>query len=249
MQITSCARSDLGRTREVNEDYHLVESGLGLYLVADGMGGHGNGEIASRVAARVIERQLRETAPRRSGRAADEADCDRLRGAIRAANLAVLSEVERDERLAGMGCTLVVMLLREEAAAIAHVGDSRAYRMRAGRLELVTEDHTWVHEQVSAGLLSEAEALSHPFRSVVTRAVGGGDEIVVDTGTVDVQRGDLLLLCSDGLNAVVSDEQIAQILRREGDPDDRCRALIAAANAGGGPDNITVLLVAVGDDD
>ena len=249
MTFRTCAQSDLGRIRTVNEDFFLINAEERLYLIADGMGGHGHGEIASRIAAATIERYLQQNplsalaSLRQTIRT--EAQRDRLRGALRAANQAVLDAVAADRSLDGMGCTAVAMLADGRRAYVAHVGDSRAYRWRDGALERLTEDHTWVHEQVAAGLLSEREARGHPFRSVVTRALGGGEELQAELCDVEVRRGDVYLLCSDGLTAVVPDERIEDSLRSAaGDLESCCRQLIAEANAHGGPDNVTILLLA-----
>jgi len=251
MLIRTCAQSDLGRSRSVNEDFFFLDEEDGSFcLVADGMGGHGNGEVASRVAAEAMARHLRESTP--AVEAPPDGDsssrnADRLRAAVRAANREVLAEVEKDATLAGMGATLVALLIEDDTALVAHVGDSRAYRLREGELEQLTEDHTWVREQITAGFLSEADARLHPFRSVVTRAVGGAEEVVVDIESIDLRSGDLLLLCSDGLNAVLSDQEIADHLQQEEPLETISRRLIESANEGGGPDNITVVLLEVGD--
>jgi protein phosphatase len=249
MLITSCAQSDRGRTRSVNEDYYLVDPDGSFFVVADGMGGHGNGEVASRVAVQAMAKHLGDKAPTARPWSTSAARTDRNRArlltAVRVANREVLAEVEKDGALAGMGATLVALLLDGESALIAHVGDSRAYRLRDGELEKLTEDHTWVHEQVSAGLLSEDEARLHPFRSVVTRAVGGAENVEVDVDRVDLQPGDLVLLCSDGLNAVLSDEEIAQHMARQLSLEELSLQLVESANEGGGPDNITVVLLKV----
>ncbi|MDH3253448.1 MAG: Stp1/IreP family PP2C-type Ser/Thr phosphatase [Acidobacteriota bacterium] len=253
MNIKVCAESDLGRSRSVNEDLYLVDSDSSLYLVADGMGGHGNGEIASRITVQTIAKYLRKrsssSSRRLRGGKRQAHHSDRLREAIKAANEQVLAEVEKDEQLTGMGATLVALLVDGSTALVAHVGDSRAYRLREGQLEQLTDDHTWVHEQVSAGLLSDQDARSHPFRSVVTRAVGGGEDVLVDLESLDLRSGDTLLLCSDGLNAVLSDGDIQQKLQEGATLEARCRELVAAANAGGGPDNITVVLLEIQDDE
>jgi protein phosphatase len=249
MLIRNSALSDLGRSRRVNEDYYFLDPDGEFFLVADGMGGHGNGEIASRVAVQAMARYLADNsvAARPWSSTADrmKRNAERLRQAVRAANLAVLGEVDKNGALAGMGATLVSFLADRDKALIAHVGDSRAYRLRSGELEQLTEDHTWVHEQVSAGLLSEEDARNHPFRSVVTRAVGGTEEVEVDVDVVELQPGDRLLLCSDGLNAVLADDEIAGHLLREQPLDDLVRQLVDAANDGGGPDNITVVVLEV----
>jgi serine/threonine protein phosphatase PrpC len=249
MLIKSCAQSDLGRSRSVNEDSFLLNPEASFYLVADGMGGHGNGEVASGIAVEAIEKYLLDNplAIRLWSSAVDrmKRHADRLRAAIRFANQEVLAEVEKDGALAGMGATVVALLIDGSDALIAHVGDSRAYRLREGTLEQITEDHTWVHEQVSAGLLSPQDARQHPFRSVVTRAVGGADDVEVEVDPIQLVPGDQLLLCSDGLNAVLSDDQIADHLKQERSLENLCQQLIDSTNDGGGPDNITVVVLEV----
>ncbi len=230
---------------------------LSLYVVADGMGGHGNGEVASRLAALSVCDSI-ETLPAKSGRKpALSPPSNELRRALEAANRAVFNAVEKNDALSGMGATMVAMMFAGSTAAIAHVGDSRAYRYRDGDLERLTEDHTWVGQQVSAGELSADEARSHPFRNVVTRALGGEAQLEVELGSYDVTVGDLFLLCSDGLTAVLDDEEIAECLTRHlagqaestGALDFVCTSLIAAANDGGGPDNITVVAVSFTESD
>ncbi|MCP4200667.1 MAG: Stp1/IreP family PP2C-type Ser/Thr phosphatase [bacterium] len=240
----------MGRSRSTNEDYFAIRPESGLFLIADGMGGHGNGEVASRLVTLSVCESI-EAVPRKAwGRKGSlEPFGDELRKALVRANQAVFKAVEENEDLAGMGATMVAMMSRDATAVIAHVGDSRAYRLRGGRLEQLTEDHTWVGQQVSAGELSLDEARSHPFRNVVTRALGGEAELVVDQSAHDVQAGDLFLLCTDGLTGVLEDEEIAEILGGGGTLDGRCATLIGAANDGGGPDNVTVLLVSFTESD
>jgi len=245
MDIRHCAHSDLGQSRSVNEDSFLVDQRQGLYVVSDGMGGHGNGEIASQIAVTALARYLESHPAVEIGSKAAQ---DRLRRAVEVANERVLAEVEKDSELSGMGATVVAIQLDGAKGLIAYVGDSRVYRFRNGTLEQLTEDHTWVHEQVSAGLLSEDDAKMHPFRSVVTRAVGGGQEVSVDIIPLEVEAGDRLLLCSDGLNAVLSDDEIKLRIQRRESLEAICQELIDAANAGGGPDNITVVLLEAPED-
>ena len=244
IHATVAARSDVGKSRAANEDYFAIRSELGLFLVADGMGGHGNGEVASQLAARsvceTISALRRETWLRTSG---TEKPAGVLRDAFEKANHAVFRAVDGNAELSGMGATMVALLLVGQSAIVAHAGDSRAYRVRAGELSQLTEDHTWVGQQVTAGELSADEARQHPFRNVVTRALGGEANLLVDVGAHDVRDGDIFLLCSDGLTGVVSDERIVEIVDGTGGLDGRCAALIDAANEGGGPDNITAVLV------
>jgi protein phosphatase len=169
--------------------------------------------------------------------------------AIRIAHDKVLTAIRDERRLAGMGTTVVGVLVEDRVAAVAHVGDSRAYRVRDGSIELLTEDHTWVNEQVVAGFLSEDQARIHPLKNVVTRALGGEKEVVVDVREVELVPGDLILLCSDGLTTMLDDGEILATAAAAGDgPEAVCRALVEAANSRGGHDNVTVVALAVGQD-
>lgn len=248
LRFRAAGLSDVGRVRTVNEDSFAVLSDAGLYVVADGMGGHGNGEVASRVAVRCVREAL-GAAPGGQRRVGRPQPAERLSGrltrAIREANAELLREVEDDPALSGMGTTLVALLVDGAQGAIAHVGDSRAYRLRDGVCELLTHDHTWVAEQVSAGNISESQARDHPFKSVVTRALGTDAEVEVELLELSPAAGDRYLLCSDGLTAMLSDEQIDERLAGETSPEAVCRQLVRDANAGGGLDNITVVVVSV----
>jgi PPM family protein phosphatase len=172
-----------------------------------------------------------------------------LEMAVRRAHDNVLTAISKDGSLHGMGTTVVGLLLAGPTAAVAHVGDSRAYRLRDGRLDQLTQDHTWVHEQVVAGLLSNEQARSHPLKNVVTRALGGESDVVVDVREVQVEPGDLYLLCSDGLTGMLSDADIRERLGSGRSLHEICRALVNEANARGGLDNVTVVLLAVEDAD
>jgi len=172
-----------------------------------------------------------------------------LEMAVRRAHDNVLSAISKDGSLHGMGTTVVGLLLAGPTAAVAHVGDSRAYRLRDGRLDQLTQDHTWVHEQVVAGLLSNEQARSHPLKNVVTRALGGESEVVVDVREVQVEPGDFYLLCSDGLTGMLSDADIRDRLGSGRNLHEICRSLVNEANARGGLDNVTVVLLAIEDGD
>ena len=224
--------TDTGRRRRQNEDAYVCEPPL--FAIADGMGGAQAGELASRVAAAAIE----ETAVEASGE-------EGLVAIVRTANARVFERALQDPAVAGMGTTATVALVDEEAGtiALAHVGDSRAYRYRDGVLEQLTSDHSLVGEMVRSGRLTEDEAAVHPHRSVITRALGTEPEVEVDTSTIDVAPGDLLLLCSDGLSAMMRDEEIARVVGASGgDPTVAGEELVRAANAAGGDDNVTVVL-------
>lgn len=248
MQSIACARSDVGRVRAANEDFFAIRPELELYVVADGMGGHGNGEVASRLATMTVCRCFGEaTAGRAGSRIGIETRGGALRTALEDANEAILKAVADNTMLTGMGSTAVALTRAGDRAAVAHVGDSRAYRLRGGKLELLTEDHTWVRQQVALGELTLEEARHHPFRNVVTRALGGELTLRVDLAFHDVQPGDQFLLCTDGLTGVLGDEEIAQNLGPDRPLEAGCRDMIATANLRGGPDNITVLVVSFPD--
>jgi protein phosphatase len=240
--------SDVGRVREHNEDSFDVDLEEQVYVVADGMGGHRHGEVASRIAVEAI------SAAFHGGRELGEVDEDlpshlgHLKASIESAQEAVQGAVEDDVALVGMGTTVVAMIVREDSAGVAHVGDSRAYRFRDGILHQLTKDHTWVGEQVGAGLLSEEQAKVHPLRNVVTRALGGRGGVEVDVSEVTLKAGDIYLLCSDGLTGMLSDQDIGQHLTSAASIEDAGRNLISSANENGGVDNTTVVIVEVSED-
>ena len=237
--------SDVGRVREHNEDSFDVDLEEQVYVVADGMGGHRHGEVASRIAVEAI------SAAFHGERNFGELDSDlpahlaHLKASIESAQAAVQGAVEEDVGLVGMGTTVVAMIVREDSAGVAHVGDSRAYRFREGVLQQLTKDHTWVGEQVGAGLLSEEQAKVHPLRNVVTRALGGRGGVEVDVSEINLKPGDLYLLCSDGLTGMLSDQDIGQHLIKAASIEEASRNLISSANENGGVDNTTVVIVEV----
>jgi serine/threonine protein phosphatase PrpC len=230
MRIKVGVRSDIGRLRQRNEDAYLVKDSL--FVVADGMGGHRGGDVASTLALETIE----------SGAPA-EVTLENLVQDIKRANQAVMDRGEADRELRGMGTTITAVIAEDAKAHVAHVGDSRAYLLRDGSLQQLTEDHTLVQRMVREGRLSEDEAAHHPQRSVLTRALGVDDDIPVDELSLDVHTGDRLLLCTDGLTSMVDRDRIKKILARERDPQVACDKLIDAANRAGGDDNITVIVL------
>lgn len=241
MKARSSGLSDIGKVRETNEDQFLVDDELGVYAVADGMGGHAAGEIASELAIRSLSDSARATAGGPGG--AEEAR-RRIESAVVAANLKICDSIAGHADRRGMGTTMVVLLVLGERAVIGHVGDSRAYLLRDGRLRQLTSDHSWVNEQVKLGLMNDDAAQRHPMRNIVTRALGSRPEVAVDLTTVQAGPGDVFLLCSDGLNTMLSDDQIHEILRNHRhNPEAACRGLVEAANRHGGEDNVTVVVV------
>ena len=245
--------TDVGCVRSGNEDFCAALPDLGVYVVCDGMGGAAAGEVASHLAAERFLRSLQPATPERRGAAS------RLRRAIEAANDAVYRRSKEDVELDGMGTTLVGALFEPGAGSdgsrgrmwIAHVGDSRCYLLRGKLMHLLTLDHSVVEEQVRAGFMSASEAASSPMRHVITRAVGAHPTVEPEIQSIEAYPGDLLLLASDGLNRELHDEDIHQILHQiPGSPDGAvleraCKSLVDAANATGGYDNVTVLLIYV----
>jgi protein phosphatase len=257
IQIRAAGLTDVGRKRKMNEDTFTAADNLGLYVVADGMGGHAAGEVASRLAVESILRHIsgaetgNATAPSNAvTRSLDDdrpAPARRVLSAIRMANQDIVRSVHEDQSTRGMGTTVVLAYIQGRRAYIGSVGDSRAYLVRGGRIMQLTDDHTFVNEQVRAGTLSPAEARRHPARNILTRAVGSQDEVEADLVEQDLEAGDLLILCSDGLTTMVDDHDILDVVRRQGgDPDRGCQALINLANERGGDDNITAILIQAG---
>jgi len=223
-------RTDTGRQRNANEDSLFTRAPL--FVVADGMGGAQAGEVASKAAAEAFSGELPEAPPERL-----------LRERIEAANRTIHEHARRDPSLAGMGTTITAAIVdpASEEVAIGHVGDSRAYRLRGGKLERLTRDHSLVEEMRRKGQLTEAQAEDHPQRSIITRALGPEPEVEVDLQTVPAQAGDVFLICSDGLTTMLDDEHIARLLSRASSMQAAVRALVDEANRAGGRDNITVV--------
>ncbi len=231
MTLGAYARaSDTGKKRRRNEDSYVVAPPL--FAVADGMGGAQAGEVASKLAAAALE-------DTDSGSSSGQ---ERVVSLIQEANRRVYARANTDPATSGMGTTMTVALVEGQVVTIGHVGDSRAYLVRAGRLEQLTEDHSLVNELLKSGKLSPQEAETHPQRSVITRAVGTDPDVDVDAFRVDALEGDVFLLCSDGLTDMVDDEGILDVVERYHDDLDRvAKSLVSAANRGGGEDNITVI--------
>jgi protein phosphatase len=249
MNVKAIGLTHVGRQRQHNEDSFLVSDEARLYLVADGMGGHAAGEIASKIAVDSISEFIVHTKEddgtwphaydEHYGRATN-----RLMAALRLANTRVLEAMRKDARLRGMGTTIVAALADDGKMSVAHVGDSRAYLVRNGEMMRLTNDHSWVFEQVQAGMLTEAEAEKHPLRNVITRALGGALSVTPDASEVEAQSGDVYLLCSDGLTGMVPEDEILRVVsENSSDLERACQKLIDMANERGGLDNVTAILV------
>jgi protein phosphatase len=255
MRVESESVSDIGRKRKSNEDFYCADDEQGLYVVADGMGGHAAGEVASEVAVETIEEFIKLT-----GDSQDQTwpygldenlsfNGNRLKTSIRFANRRVIEKTREQAEYEGMATTVVAALIGDDQADIAHVGDSRLYLIREGHIECLTDDHSWVNEQVLSGVMDVEQARTHPLRNVVTRALGGKEELEVDMQTLQLQAMDLLLLCSDGLTSMLDDEEILKIILTDGHDKQRALSgLIDAANQSGGEDNTTAILLSLHDD-
>ena len=246
MRWDAAANTDRGRKRPGNEDAFSIRADLGFFALADGMGGHAAGEVASQMAVDRITEEFLAAGSDRLG--AEQLEAALVAGTV-AANTAIIERSQRELDKAGMGTTLTTLALvpRESAYRIAHVGDSRAYRLRADTLQQLTTDHTWVQQQCQLGRLSPTVARHHPFSNIVTRALGIKGDIDVDVVRGRMHAGDVFLLCSDGLSGVLEDADVAGIMSEAATAEDAVARLIAAANAAGGPDNITAVVVRIAD--
>ena len=233
MKVSVGAATDIGQVREGNEDSFLVVAPL--YAVADGMGGHRGGEVASSLALETVQGMFE----RKEGSLADQ---------VVEANRAVFDRSQTDRSVSGMGTTLTAALVDGSRVHLVHVGDSRAYLLRGGELAQLTEDHTLVHRMVMEGEISQEEAETHPQRSILTRALGVDQSVQVDEGDVEVADGDRLLLCTDGLTGMVPEGQIREILLESADPQEAVEKLVKVANRAGGIDNITAVILDFSED-
>ena len=243
MILRSAARTDVGLRRAANEDCYVVAADLGLYLVADGMGGHTAGQVASRLAAEGTLAALRTLADAKASLT------EKLRYAVAAANREIFTTAHAKPELSGMGTTLVVLLVGEGRLALAHVGDSRAYLIRGGRIRQLTDDHSLVAELVRRREISETDAQRHPHRHVLTRALGVRRSVEADLAELTPAPGDTFVLCSDGLTGRVSDREIADELAADQDLEAVSDRLVNLSNSRGGEDNVTVVLVRCEKDD
>jgi protein phosphatase len=255
MRITGWGASDVGRKRHHNEDSMLCNNELKLFAVADGMGGHLGGERASRMAVEILEREI-EKARQEGLLAAPSSDLPPgephplrtiLRRAVVAADQAIYETAMANPALAGMGTTLTVLLFSGNQAHMGHVGDSRAYLYRDGRARQLTEDHSWIQEQVRAGLISAEEAKESRFRNIITRSVGFEPSVEPDLTAMAVQAGDAFVLCSDGLSNYLSADEFGQVLTGHFYRD-VAKVFVDMANERGGDDNVTCLVVYAGNE-
>src|SRR5688500_7158270 len=236
MRLSVAARSDVGMIRSGNEDNYYADANQqrGLFIVADGMGGHAAGEVASEMAVQIVERELRAITTLHGDEVAKKVD-QALRDANRAIYERTMAEVDKQ----GMGTTASVLLLSGSRYLIGQVGDSRIYLLRNQALKQLTKDHSYVQEQVDAGVLTPEQARYHPYSNVITRCVGASDSVEPDTYGGEMKTGDVFLVASDGLTGMVDDRRLAQLLGARSSPGRIVDALISEANGRGGLDNIT----------
>lgn len=239
--------TDVGRKREKNEDSLLVNADLGLFMVADGMGGHLGGEYASRLAVKTVEETLAQLLRDPEATLATDSVFDRtdpgelLKYSLRVASQRIYEEACQNSNLRGMGTTAVALFIQDGKGFIAHVGDSRAYLIKNGDIRQLTADHSLVAEQLRAGFITEEELKNHKFKNIITRSVGFQNEVEVDLLIRDLEAGDRFLLCSDGLTNLVEDADLQKIVAKN-QPKEACKKLIDLANKRGGDDNVTVVI-------
>jgi len=250
MPIEFSAASDMGKVRTNNEDTFAADEDNGIFIVADGMGGHKSGEVASRLACDIISNNIKHKyldakAKTIYGEANPSIsdDSNNLLSAVRLANRMIYEAGANNAQNNGMGTTLVAVLIREKSYTIAWVGDSRIYLVRHGRIQQITTDHSLVQEQVNRGLISSEQAETSEFKNVLTRALGTSEDVEVDIAETNSFAGDYLLLCSDGLTKMVPDRLILETINKYDQPEAICDELISLANKAGGRDNITAVVI------
>ena len=250
MRITSCGMTDVGVKRTNNEDNFLINDELQLFVCCDGMGGHAGGEFASAIAVNTVEEVLSSVELRPEDLGADPDDGpvelvrEKLRYAVRLAGKRIYDKAQAEPEYKGMGTTALALLVEGGNAYVAHVGDSRGYLVREGRIEQLTEDHSLVNEKIKAGLLTPEEAKNHKLKNIITRSLGYMEDVEIDIAVQAVRRGDHFVLCSDGLSNLVETAEIGETTLDNG-PQEACRRMIELACERGGDDNITVVIARV----
>jgi protein phosphatase len=249
MRVLASGRTEVGCVRKHNEDNFLLEPELGLFVVADGLGGHAAGEVASQIVVDKVGDFISQTAERdRTWPVEYEVglsyDGNRLKGALLLADQGILDDIRGNPERESMGSTVVACLVQGDRATLVHVGDSRAYLLNSSGIQQVTRDHSWVAEQVANGILTADEARHHPFRNVITQALGNGGDLDVAVQEIQVKELDRILLCSDGLSGMIQDRAIWEIVEQASDVEAATAKLIDTAMANGGEDNITVVIIA-----
>jgi len=240
VHITCAGRTDVGIIRSGNEDSYLMVPDRGIFVVADGMGGHAAGEVASEMAVRFVARDLGSLKG-----LSDDLVAERMRVSIRTANNAIFQRTLTEHDKRGMGTTVTALVLYDTRFLIGQVGDSRCYLLREGRLTQITKDHSYVQEQVDAGYLTPEQARAHPYSNVITRCVGANSDVMPDVYVGAVRPKDVFLLASDGLTGMLEDHQLAEVLHADRMPQEQVDDLVSEANRHGGLDNITAIIVRI----
>lgn len=254
MRLVAAGRTDVGCVRKHNEDNFLIDSELGLFIVADGLGGHAAGEVASQIVVDKMGQFVSQTVEQDRTWPLEydvnlAYDANRLKVALLLTDQAILDDIHSNPERESMGSTVVACLVHSGRATLVHVGDSRAYLLNQQGIQQVTRDHSWVAEQVANGILTPDEARKHPFRNVITQALGNGADLDIAVQEIQIEEMDRLLLCSDGLSGMVSDRDIWRVVQGNPSLQSAAEQLIAMARENGGEDNITVVIVGFEPDD
>ncbi len=254
MRVDYFGKTDVGKKREKNEDSLLINydpaQDCGLFMVADGMGGHLGGEFASRIAVKTVGDTIKQLLEDPEATLLKDIAFDRgdpgetVKYAIRLASQKIFEEAARNPGLRGMGTTSVVLLIQNGKGYIAHVGDSRAYLVQQNRIQQLTTDHSLVAEQLKAGFITPEEMKNHKYRNIITRSVGFQSDVDIDLLIRDLEKGDRFVLCSDGLTNMIEDADILKIVSKN-DPKTSCQKLVEMANKKGGDDNVTVIVTSI----
>src|SRR3989339_422032 len=254
MPVTFCAKSDPGKVRTNNEDNFFTDPELGLFIVADGMGGHSSGEVASKMAKDVISANYKSALLKQrdtehtqvmfgQNNPALSESANHLVSSIRIANQVIYESSQAYPQNQGMGTTVVSVLVKDKSYVVAWVGDSRVYLIRHNQIQQLSTDHSLVQEQVTKGLISADQAEKSEFKNILTRALGAAETVEIDAVETPAFDGDYILLCSDGLTRMLSDQKILEIIQKAQRPDAICEELISAANEAGGRDNVTAVII------
>lgn len=248
MRIRAAGKTDVGCVRKHNEDSYLADDSLGLFVVADGLGGHAAGEVASQIVVDTVARFVGDTQEKDRTWPMEydpslSYDGNRLKVALLLSDRAIAEDIRRNPERETMGSTVVAGLFHGAQVTLAHVGDSRAYLVGPEGIRQVTRDHSWVAEQVANGILTPSEARVHPFRNVITQALGNGGDLDIEVQNLELGKTERLLLCSDGLSGMIGDRQIWDIVTQSENLQEAVESLVLAAREHGGEDNITAILV------
>ncbi len=251
MRITSCGMTDVGVKRTNNEDNYLINDELGLFVVCDGMGGHAGGEFASAIAVNTVEEVLTNFEIHAEDMGTFDPEDgpvemirEKLRYAVRLAGKRIYEKAQEETEYRGMGTTCIALMMDGGNAFLGHVGDSRAYVVREGRIEQLTEDHSLVNEKIKAGLLTPEQARSHKLKNIITRSLGYTEDVEIDVQVRAVRRGDHFVMCSDGLSNLIETGELGEVVL-DASPQEAARRLIELACERGGDDNITVVIARV----